>query len=811
MKKIVRIISFVLAALLALSVLAACGGGKKMPEKQVVDHVYKYNQTKLVTVEEPDWSNEEEFNGYTYLSNNSIGESGFCYVLQSVDKDHKTTSTVAYIGTYDGTEVTEIPINLANDENNSAYMNNILVLDNGLAVFINESKQVGDPETPFWEQYYYLYFYDFDGKLTGTVDLKKAFDVSGENSYFYVNTTLTDGTDLYLTCNTDKAEYNNKLVRLGMDGTVKNAYALLPEGTDGYINSIYFIGDSEICYTYESYGSDTYTTVCKRYNLETGAQSEVNTGDLGRQFAYSSFGGNGGAYYSDNSGIYKVDLDTGTKTELMNYINSDYIYNYGNFCALGDDRFASLTREYKDNKTTLYVNTFEKVPESELTPKYLITVASAGYVYDFQEQIIKFNLASEEYRIQYVDYSQYNTDEDYTAGKTKLNNDILAGNVPDVLISDSEFSVSKYVNKGLFKDLYTYLDNDPELSRDDFLGNILKACEIGGKLYEIPTSFVVMGLMGGKEKIGEFANLTMPEFAAKVAALPEEVSFFRAGEVSRANMLQMLVYLGYTNFIDTATGKCNFNNDDFKAILEYVNTLPEKSRWEDENYNPDDFDWDAYNNAFKEGKAIAEMTTLDSFYAFENQSYNFGSMELDFIGMPSPDRDGYVFTNANLKFLVSAKSPLADEAWNFVKLFFEDSYQTESSWAFSVTKDGFEQQKQKALDEIKRREEEKKEQEDSDIEISPRTKEVAVTDAVIGGGGIMIEPGWGNDRREMTAEDVERIAEIATGVRKQLVYDENVYNIISEEASAYFAGKKSLAEVASLIENRVQTVISESR
>ena len=114
------------------------------------------------------------------------------------------------------------------------------------------------------------------------------------------------------------------------------------------------------------------------------------------------------------------------------------------------------------------------------------------------------------------------------------------------------------------------------------------------------------------------------------------------------------------------------------------------------------------------------------------------------------------------------------------------------------------------MDEIKRREEEKKNQEDSETDIAPRTETIE-TAAVIGGGGIAIEPGWGNDRREMTAEDVERIAEIATGVHKQLIYDENVYNIISEEASAYFAGKKSLAEVASLIENRVQTVISESR
>lgn len=241
--------------------------------------------------------------------------------------------------------------------------------------------------------------------------------------------------------------------------------------------------------------------------------------------------------------------------------------------------------------------------------------------------------------------------------------------------------------------------------------------------------------------------------------------------------------------------------------MEYVNTLPEKTRWEDENFNYEDFDWDAYNNAFKEGKAIAEMTSLDSFYAFENQSYNFGGMELEFVGMPSPDRDGLVFTCSNLKFLISAKSPMADEAWNFVKLFFTEEYQTEDNWAFSVTKAGLEKQKQAALDAIKEREAAKQDA-DSETDVMPRDSEAVVVTA---SGTIISEPSYNNDRRDMTVEDVERIAEIATSVHKQLIYNENVFNIVSEEASAYFAGKKSADEVASLIEDRVQIYIGESR
>ena len=78
-------------------------------------------------------------------------------------------------------------------------------------------------------------------------------------------------------------------------------------------------------------------------------------------------------------------------------------------------------------------------------------------------------------------------------------------------------------------------------------------------------------------------------------------------------------------------------------------------------------------------------------------------------------------------------------------------------------------------------------------------------------GDGVARPIYDNGRRKETAEDVERIYTIATSVSKRLGYDESVYNVISEEASAYFAGEKSVDEVTKLINNRVLIVLSETR
>ena len=52
-----------------------------------------------------------------------------------------------------------------------------------------------------------------------------------------------------------------------------------------------------------------------------------------------------------------------------------------------------------------------------------------------QKAVIDFNRSNDEYRVDLIDYSEYNTEDDYNAGLTKLNTEIMAGNMPDILAS----------------------------------------------------------------------------------------------------------------------------------------------------------------------------------------------------------------------------------------------------------------------------------------------------------------------------------------------------------------------------------------
>ena len=794
MKKFTRVLACACALLLAIGSLTGCfGGKKKLPDKQTVDHVYKYEQKELYKIARPDEEKEdvtEREEIYYTLSD----VNGYMFLVWRGDKNYNDIGYTLHYGKFDG-EDKSIELPVAEDADSYISYGSFARFEEGFAL-VEQRDILIDKENYVYDQQSNLQIYGEDGTLQSTVDLRKAFGVP-DDGYINVERVLRHDDTLYLSCYGDNGM---TLQTMSLDGTLGKTIPVFPDGTEGYMNNMFFTADGKMIVCASIYGTDSTKSLIITLDLATGARTELDTKN-DYWLANSLFvGPDGTLYCSDQNGIYTVDPTTLAKTEILNYINSDYIYNYSNYTVLPDGRIATFRGNYNAGvmTSTYAVTIFTKVPDDQITPKYLITVASAGYAYNLQEQIVKYNLASDEYRIRFVDYSQYNTDDDPDAGQTRLGDDILAGNVPDVLIADQQFSVSKYVSKGLFADLYTFIDKDESMKREDFLENILAGCEIDGKLYEIPTNFYIQGLIGPKETIDAFRNLTIREFVDKLSTLPEGVTFFRDGDITRETLLQLLFLTNYQNFIDRKTGKCSINNDECRALLEFAKMMPEKSLWDREGFDSSTFDWDAYNNMYKEGKAIAQISGLTDFFGFENMSYTFGTLETDLVGLPSRDRNGYAFSATQLKFLLSAKSPFAEEGWKFIRQFFTDDVQTSLEYGFPVTVSALNAAKQAALDKIEKRAAEQKE----------GTGEV--NGYMIGDNGVTI-PIYDRGTRYETAADVEHIYDIVMSTKKQLGYDESIYNVIMEEASAYFSGEKSVEEVTKLINNRVGIILTENR
>jgi hypothetical protein len=195
-----------------------------------------------------------------------------------------------------------------------------------------------------------------------------------------------------------------------------------------------------------------------------------------------SGGGDYDLYYTNGVNFFGYKLETGKPEKLFNWINCDVDNsNINGFLVTDEGKVIAVSSEWdeKAEKVNTSLITMEKVPSSSLPQKEVLTLAVQYLDWEARQQIINFNRKHDSIRIEVQDYSEYNTEEDYEAGLTKLRTEMLAGNCPDI-ISLNGLPAKQLAAKGMLADLYPLIDADPELSREDFFPAVLKAMENNG-------------------------------------------------------------------------------------------------------------------------------------------------------------------------------------------------------------------------------------------------------------------------------------------------------------------------------------------
>ena len=76
---------------------------------------------------------------------------------------------------------------------------------------------------------------------------------------------------------------------------------------------------------------------------------------------------------------------------------------------------------------------------------------------------------------------------------------------------------------------------------------------------------------------------------------------------------------------------------------------------------------------------------------------------------------------------------------------------------------------------------------------------------------VVTEENAGEKPKTFTQEEVDEICEFIYSVKKVNKFDNNIRNIINEEAQSFFEGQKSAQEVAQIIQSRAQIFVDENR
>jgi ABC-type glycerol-3-phosphate transport system substrate-binding protein len=611
---------------------------------------------------------------------------------------------------------------------------------------------------------------DMSGNVLQEIDLTEA---TQELDYFYPQYMaqnaagdLIIASDSYILC-------------MGADGSQKGTISL----TNKWVQSMAATGDGTVVIDY--YDSDSgELAVC---TLEDGDfSSPMELTDVSETSSLSLYPGDGNTLLvSDGTYLYSVDAATGAATKLLSWLDSDINgSNLTGVVASGEDRVLVLTNKWntRSGEQTYELGILTKTPADQLPVRTILTLGAVYLGDTLQDAVIDFNRKSDTYRITLVDYSSYNTDDDYQAGYKQLDLDVISGNCPDIISLESG-SAEKYISKGVLADLSAMIEQDDSISMDDLLSGPLQAYTKDGKLYGMPQSFSLYTLIASKTLVGDRTSWTMEEMGDVIDSLDEDtqvMSYWTNG-----NFLTEMTYMNQDHFVDYGTASCSFDSDEFQRLLEVSKKLPT----EDELYG-DDTEVSVWTDEWQEIQNGNTLMTQDyvSYTTAVKELYGLYTEENGFvnIGFPTASGNGAML-GVSGGMAISAKSQNQEGAWEFIKTMLSDDIQSDG-WGFPVTVSAFDEMMAETMEQP--------------YYMDGDEKVYYDDTSYIGDTEYSLDP--------LTQEQLDEFKEYINGATISGNYDSDIIDIITEEAAAYYSGDKSAEEVTKLIQNRVSIYLGET-
>ena len=616
--------------------------------------------------------------------------------------------------------------------------------------------------------------FDLDG-------LREEMDLQSED-YFYINDIQMDGDGRFY-CTMDQS-----IFILDAEGKLINTVS-----GDNWFDRLIRMGDGTVSVVY--WGEEGQCmAVIDPEKAELGEPVKVpnNIYNMATNLA-----GDYDFCYTDGSNFMGYRLADGKQEKILNWINCDVDNaNAGNSFVLPDGRIMTVESQWnKDNTECMNRLVFlKKVPASSVPQKTKLYFATQSLDYQARSAIIEFNRKSDEYRIELRDYYEYNTEDDWSAGLTKLTTEIMAGNVPDILDLNG-LPVQKLASRGLLTDLYPLLDSDPELSRDAIFPSVLKAMEQNGHLYRTASGFQIITVAGAESVVGPGPGWTLEQFKKALAGMPEGCTPFNEYE-TRDSILNQMLWMSMGELIDWDTGKCYFDAPIFRDILEFASQFPEEYTWDEDKVWTEE---DDEPNRIASGKQMLLQVYLSDFNDIQMYNAMFGG-EATFIGYPVSEGVGSAMMPNNGGYAISSKCAVPEVAWQFVRKTFTKDYQTQYGWGFPSNRAAFDERLKEAM--------------------TPEYQKDGNGNYILDENGEKIEVshggwGWGSLTVEFYAlrqAEADQILDlINTTTRVQDQSSDEIMQIILQDTAPYFAGQKSLNDVVKQLQSKMNIYINEQR
>ena len=617
---------------------------------------------------------------------------------------------------------------------------------------------------------YTAYKCDMNGNVLLTIDLS---DMTAEGEYFYVQSIATDKDgNLLLLCDTN-------IYFFDAEGNRKENVAI----ECNWIETMTANSDGTVLI---SYYDDNGQNIAVVENGTVSAPMDLSA-TLGENFDATFYPGvDGKVYLSDRKVLYSLEVSTGTLTPLLNWLDSDINgNNIQGVVPMGDDTIEVLLYNWYGNGGDIAyeIATLKQTPLDQIPVRTTMTLGAEYLGADVTDAVINFNRKNDKIRITVVDYSQYNTDEDYTAASKQLDLDIVSGNAPDIVCLTTGHE-QNYIRKGALANLTELMEKDSSISMEDLMSGPLKNYTKDGVLYAMPTGFSVMTMYGSAALLGNRNGWNMAEMAEIISALPDDAMVMNY--YTQTDFVNTMVSQDMNQFVDYATMTCNFNTPEFKELLEAASRLPaDFSAYE--TGDEDGMVWRDEFQLMQSGEVLLSNGWISGSYDLKNY-YGLYTAENGIIPIGFPTNGGNgVLLSLDRAFAISSGCKDKEGAWSFVRSLLDDSYQDEYG-NFPVTVSGFEAAVAKAMEQ--------------EYYLDENGEKVYYDGTAYIGDMEYPLP-------VLTQAQADDFKQLVNSAQIGGRYEMEIMTILSEETPAYFSGDKTADAVADLIQNRVSIYLGE--
>ena len=289
-----------------------------------------------------------------------------------------------------------------------------------------------------------------------------------------------------------------------------------------------------------------------------------------------------------------------------------------------------------------------------------------------------------------------------------------------------------------------------------------------GNIYAIPYGMTILAMMGSKTYLEEREGWNLEEYKDFIDSLPNQMMATKG--ISKQEMLTILCIQYMTHFVDTSNGKCDFQTEEFRNLLEFVNYYPSQGA----NVN----EIAAMFEEIQEGGIILIPAVLQDVHSYELYRALF-SDGAQMIGYPTENKKGITLVPVGKTLAMISTGSHKPVAWDFVK--YSMVNKTIGFEVFYSFRPFYNELIAEARDNA-----------DSD--------EMAMHVPL---GSINLEVPHASLR------EIDALEKMLLNGNVARIGDEAIIKIISEEAEAFFNGNKNIEQVTEIIQNRVKLFVAE--